>query len=56
MTKKKSPEIFAAKMEIFPQFPKQRHSKILGPPKIFPPPQTRRQVSATDFKIHIHKK
>jgi len=42
MTKKRSLEIFAAKMEIFSE---KRH---LGRREIFPSPQTRRQVSATE--------
>ena len=45
MTKKRSSEIFAAKMEIFHQ--KSVIQKSWVRRKYFPSPQTRRQVSAT---------
>jgi len=45
MTKKRSSEILAVEMEIFPE--KDGHSEILVSEKNFRPPQTRRQVSAT---------
>ena len=47
MTKKRSSEILAVKMEIFSE--KKRHSEILVCEKISVP-QTRRQVSATDTR------
>src|SRR6218665_168327 len=48
MTKTKSSEFVGAKIEIFSE------KVILGPRKIFPSPQTRRQVSAT-AKTHQSK-
>ena len=44
MTKKRSSEILSVKMEIFPE---ETSFRNLGPRNFFPPPQTRRQVSAT---------
>src|SRR6218665_3187870 len=44
MTKKRSSEILGVKMDIFP---KNTSFRNVGPRKINPPPQTRRQVSAT---------
>src|SRR6218665_2444509 len=48
MTKKRSLEIFAAKMGIFPE-----KSHLVGPRKKFPSPQTRRQVSATGLDYRV---
>jgi len=46
MTKKSHQKFLPRKWKFFP---KNRHSEILGPPKIFSVPQTRRQVSAANY-------
>jgi len=48
MSKERSSEIFAAKMNIFPE-----KNLILVREKCFRPPQTRRQVSATGLKYAL---
>ena len=52
MTKKKAIRNFRRENENFS--PQKRHSEILGPPKkMSRPPQTRRQVSATVYKLVV---
>jgi len=55
MTKKRSSEILGVKMdrENGHFSGKNRHFRNFGPRKIFPSPQTRRQVSATDKDIRV---